>query len=338
MTLRLPAESTTRLNPRLELTNTLTVSVCLPLALLACRSVAPWGRWAYSARMNPYIHLLETITDADRESLRIVLRPLDIGGALAGILQCGKIDVDELVVLKQALVLEAHVVGNRVARIFDALEQLKRLSELTFHHALPSPEVTNRWFEESGFGVDQHGFVHPAADAHCNSILSFAWGRDFTSNNPPQARLFAVNNMGPDVHTIRDRLDGVAWCYYRDALNGTLVYPKLEIHNVIPSDFDWRTYHPYLTVEPGVNPDRRICWTAPNIDYGGEGLITIASIPVYIKDHFVGLWSIECPHYWHLWRSIGISESRWVIFYSYVTVMGQLCSHPSLHHQNDRSK
>jgi len=245
--------------------------------------------------------------------------------------------VDELVVLKQTLVLEAHVIGNRVARIFDALEQLKRLSELRFHHALPSPEATNRWFEESGFGIDQHGFVHPAADAPCNSILSFAWGRDFTSNNQLQARLFAINSMGPDIRTIRDRLDGVAWCYYQDALNGTLVYPKLEIHNVIPSDFDWRTYHPYLTVEPGVNPDRRICWTAPNIDYGGEGLITIASIPVYIKDHFVGLWSIDVP-------IIGIFGVQSALANPLGHILflcdsdGVMLSHPSLHHQIDKSK
>ena len=34
----------------------------------------------------------------------------------------------------------------------------------------------------------------------------------------------------------------------------------------------------------------------PNIDYAGEGLISIASIPIYKDDLYSGLWSIDIPH------------------------------------------
>jgi signal transduction histidine kinase/CheY-like chemotaxis protein len=46
---------------------------------------------------------------------------------------------------------------------------------------------------------------------------------------------------------------------------------------------------------PKNNPQRRIQWTPPTIDYAGEGVILSVSIPVWRDDHFIGLWSIDLP-------------------------------------------
>lgn len=64
---------------------------------------------------------------------------------------------------------------------------------------------------------------------------------------------------------------------------------------VIPSDFNWKEYYPYQTINPEANPEKEIKRTSPNIDYAGEGLITIFSIPVYFKDVFTGIWSVDVP-------------------------------------------
>ncbi len=76
----------------------------------------------------------------------------------------------------------------------------------------------------------------------------------------------------------------------------------------IPSDFDWSTYHTFLSVCPENNPERQIQWTPPTIDYAGEGLILSVSIPVWRDDDFIGLWSIDLPIR-YLYRDFASSKS-----------------------------
>lgn len=72
-----------------------------------------------------------------------------------------------------------------------------------------------------------------------------------------------------------------------------VVTPCLVPDAMIPSDFDWHTYHAFTIAEPGVNPARETRWSPPNVDYGGQGLISCVSAPVYEGDAFLGVWTMD---------------------------------------------
>lgn len=78
-------------------------------------------------------------------------------------------------------------------------------------------------------------------------------------------------------------------------MNTSLQYPFIDQRAAIPFDFDWTAYHTFLSVAPANNPQREIRWTPPTIDYAGEGMILSVSIPVWIGERFLGLWSIDLP-------------------------------------------
>jgi PAS domain S-box-containing protein len=153
-----------------------------------------------------------------------------------------------------------------------------------------------------------------------------------------RSRFFSLRDLGPDVRTLHDRLPGVAWFYYQDIGNASFIHPWADPTEAgIPPTFDWLQYAPILVTEPGVNPEGRIRWTPPTLDYGGEGLITTASIPVHQDGRFVGVWSIDVPL-----RSIHGSLPAEPSDGGQVDFLcdgeGTLITHPSLHAEVDKAK
>ncbi len=195
----------------------------------------------------------------------------------------------------------ARILQHRVQRIHDSLQELERLTRFAFTTTEGTDEA-QRWIEDEGFGIDPDGYYLPlpllesyrAGTAEEEAVSTF-WDPAQISNPDAARRLHALRKFGPELQKIRSRHEGVAWVYYQDVTNVSIQFPYIDMKTAVPPDFDWSTYHTYLSVKPESAPDRGIRWTPPTIDYANEGLITSASIPVYLKDEFVGLWSIDVP-------------------------------------------
>jgi PAS domain S-box-containing protein len=246
--------------------------------------------------------------------------------------------MSEVRTLRHRLVLEALVLGNQVERIHDALEQLRRLSELRLRLVRPTPEEVEQWLRAEGFRVQDSGFFRPDRPQAPLPPLAYTWGAAFREEPGVRSRFFSLRDMGPEVRTLHDRLPGVAWFYYQDVGNASFCHPWADpVEAGIPPTFDWLQYAPFLVTGPGVNPGGGVRWTPPTLDYGGEGLITTASIPVHQEGRFAGIWSIDVPL-----RSIHGSLPAEPMDGGQVDFLcdgeGTLITHPSLHTEVDKAK
>ncbi len=203
--------------------------------------------------------------------------------------------------LQRQMEREALILGSRILRIYDTLEQLRRITSLLFRHTYEDPDAIDAWLEHEEFEVDSSGFfrsqraVEQMQDGQVRAdALSFGWAASRKDDPVLRFHLYALRELGKDIRSLREQIEGTAWTYYQDAHNACLVYPSMDIAAAIPCDFDWSTYHTYLAAGPEANPERLIRWTRPNVDYAGEGLILSASIPIYVGE-FQGLWSIDVP-------------------------------------------
>ena len=194
------------------------------------------------------------------------------------------------------------LLSTNITRYYDALHELRRLSLILFEKKQPDPADINVWFERDGFGIDADGFWQslPLLDLFRSGkvpedAISYSWHPKLKDHKEARFRMYCLRNIGTFLHEIHSRLPEIAWIYYQDITNTAIQFPYIDQKTAIPPDFDWSTYHTYLSVEPRSNPERVIRWTPPTIDYAGEGLILSVSIPVYLKENFVGLWSIDIP-------------------------------------------
>jgi hypothetical protein len=195
------------------------------------------------------------------------------------------------------LELQACVLGGRAARVVDALEQLRRLTELRLRLVRPGPHDVARWLESERFGRDPSGFFRPQP-VEAASLMEYAWGSAVADETALGDALYALRDMGPDLRAIRDRLRGVAWCYFMHVANGALLHPFLRLDRNIAPSFDWREYRPFRLAHPENNPAGGVVWTQPTVDGGGEGLVTTGAVPVFHEGHLAGVWAIDMPLRW----------------------------------------
>ncbi|WP_321494278.1 ATP-binding protein [uncultured Desulfobacter sp.] len=196
----------------------------------------------------------------------------------------------------------AATLGANIQRYHDRLHELKRLAQMLFLNIQAEDNDIENWFLDDGFGIDNDGFwlSQPTLKAFREKrapkdIISYSWHPDVVSNKEACFRMFALRNIGPCLKEIWDSMPGTSWIYYQDISNTSIQFPYIDQCTAITPEFDWRTYHTYQSVCPQNNPDGRIQWTRPTIDYAGEGLILSVSIPVNVQSRFLGLWSIDLP-------------------------------------------
>jgi anti-anti-sigma regulatory factor len=209
----------------------------------------------------------------------------------------------------QAQLIAASIRG-RVARIHEALHQLAAMSRALFDATPADPAAIQAWIEAEGFGVDPKGGFFERA-AHLERLraraaegqkpdaaidpMSFLWPPSRADNPTTRFHLYALRGLGPILQESRGRIPDVVWIYYQDDTNAALIAPALDGVTAIPPEFDWHGYHSFAAAEPQANPERALRWSPPNIDYGGQGLILCASMPVYHRDKFAGIWSMDVP-------------------------------------------
>ncbi len=211
--------------------------------------------------------------------------------------------MNEIEAIKWNLHRYHAVLVQQIDRLYNALEELQRTSLRNRHlEANPAAANIDEWLKTEGFAVDDDGFFQsqPLLTAFRKGsapkdAVSLSWGQHLRTDPTARRQMYSYRNIGPHLKHIHDRLGDVGWIYYQDAGNTALQYPYIDQRTAITGDFDWLTYHTFLSVCPQNNPGRLMQWTSPSIDYAGEGLILSVSIPVWHDDDFIGLWSIDLP-------------------------------------------
>ena len=237
------------------------------------------------------------------------------------------------------------VLAQQIDRLYNALEELQRTSLLILGlDADPAADTIDEWLKTEGFAVDEDGFFQsqPLLTAFRQGnapkdAVSLSWGQHLRTDPTARRQMYSYRNIGPHLKHIHDRLGDVGWIYYQDAGNTALQYPYIDQRTAITSDFDWSTYHTFLSVCPENNPQRQIQWTPPSIDYAGEGLILSVSIPVWRDDVFIGLWSIDLPIR-YLYRDFAFSKSFPDQKQFIVNQKGMLVLHEKLQAEIDQTK
>jgi signal transduction histidine kinase len=253
--------------------------------------------------------------------------------------------MNEIEAIKWNLDKYHAVLTQRIDRLYNALEELQRISLLILSlDADPTADKIDKWLKTEGFEVDDDGFFQsqPLLTAFRQGrapkdAVSFSWGQHLRADPTARKQMYSYRNIGPHLKHIHDHLGDVGWIYYQDTSNTALQYPYIDQRTAITSDFDWSTYHTYLSVCPANNPQRQIQWTPPSIDYAGEGLILSVSIPVWRDDVFIGLWSIDLPIR-YLYRDFAFSKSFPDQMQFIANQKGMLILHEKLQAEIDRAK
>ena len=253
--------------------------------------------------------------------------------------------MNEIRSLQLQLERKVLILSHRIRDIFSSLQHLNTVTDILFNMTDRDPQRVNAWMHQQGFYADDQGYVISAvAEALAKNgqapedVLTHQWPAKTIETPEIRARYYALRNIGSVLHQIKQKLGDVTFIYYQDIEHGaSLAYPFKDIRQTIPADFNWLEYFTYLSVNPQVNPQRKIQWTPPNIDYGGEGLISIASIPFYQDDRFVGIWSIDVPlHIIHqdcVLDSIFPGQQNFIVDYD-----GKIITHPSVVMEIDKEK
>jgi len=230
-----------------------------------------------------------------------------------------------------------------ILRYYDVLYELRRMSIFLFNETSYNQAAIDTWFASENFGICEDGFWQSlsALKKHrqgklSKDAISYSCHPDLRHDKNARFCMYVHRNIGRYLADIKSRLPGSAWIYYQDSNNIALQYPFIDQSSAIAPDFDWSTYHTWISVALENNPNREIKWTDPSIDYAGEGLIISVSIPVYSKDTFLGLWSIDLPIK-TLYQSTSeqqIPEQQYFIS----DYQGNIITHPYIDVQIDKAK
>ncbi|HCY87275.1 MAG TPA: hypothetical protein DHV36_19235 [Desulfobacteraceae bacterium] len=238
----------------------------------------------------------------------------------------------------------AQILGGNITNCHHALEELRRLSLILFSQTRAQETDIRRWFAAEGFGIDEDGFWTslPLLAAYRNdrapaNAVSWSWHPDLVHNPDACFRMYCLRDAGTYLAEIRARLPDAAWIYYQDVTNTAIQFPYIDQITAITPDFDWSSYHTYVSVAPENNPEREIRWTSPTIDYAGEGLILSASVPVYFLNRFIGLWSIDLPMESLYKKSIFDTTMKGQVNFI-IDRSGHLVAHPWVETKIDKEK
>lgn len=190
----------------------------------------------------------------------------------------------------------------RIENIYSSLRELNQLTNIFFSMTVNDKEEISNWLENEEFITDDDYFISQKELKNfmnktlSDEALTYQWPKVLKDDIELKQYFYALRNIGKVLKDIKEKLGDISIIYYQDIINNAcLAYPYFEMKGVIPADFNWNEYYTCKSVNPKNNPNQEIRWSPANIDYAGEGLISIASIPIYKEKKFIGLWSIDVP-------------------------------------------
>lgn len=211
--------------------------------------------------------------------------------------------MNELKSIQSQLECMVLTLSHRVQDIYASLIELQNLTDILLDITQNDPKAITNWLVEEEFEKSEHNYFKSKKKLkqfHNNQLpkdaVIYQWPTLLKNNSELQFTFYAFRNIGSVLQNIKERLGGVSLIYYQDIkFSVSLCFPYFDIASAIPADFNWLEYHSVRSVNPENNPAHKIQWTPPNIDYADDGLISIASIPIYKNDEFIGVWSIDVP-------------------------------------------
>jgi len=92
--------------------------------------------------------------------------------------------------------------------------------------------------------------------------------------------------------SIYNKLPDIAWLYYTSENDFINIFPWVSSQEFIfKEDLQAEKFYTYVT--PQNNPLRESLWTPAYLDHAGKGLMVTLSSPIYDKDTFMGVVSID---------------------------------------------
>lgn len=88
------------------------------------------------------------------------------------------------------------------------------------------------------------------------------------------------------------RFPDVAWLYYTSENNFIYMYPWISSKDFKYTE-DLKNAEFYKPANPQNNPERKAIWTPVYLDHAGKGLMVTLSSPIYDKDTFKGVVSLD---------------------------------------------
>jgi len=209
----------------------------------------------------------------------------------------------EIDLIHRQIELVAVSVAGRVQRLYDALHGLSFMTKRLFAVSKPSENDLSAWIEQQGITELETGFFESVrridrarAEGPDFEDAVLFWPNFLQNDVEVRRRFYILHGIKPYVAVLHRQIKGIAWIYFQSAYSRhtTWVSPVVVPEGVVPPDFNWHEYHSFTIAEPKINPKREIRWSPPNVDYGGQGLISCVSIPVYADDDtFLGVWTMD---------------------------------------------
>lgn len=210
--------------------------------------------------------------------------------------------MNEITSIQFQIERQAISLSTRIDTIYSSLQELKRLTNILFELTPNDNKAIFDWIQSEQFNVDDDYFISDKTlnnfknNVLADTSVTYHWPEKLKDNSELQHSFYALRSIGTTLKEMKVNLGDITIIYYQDIIkNACVAYPYFEINQVIPADFNWSEYYSCASVNPANNPRREIQWSPPNIDYSGEGLISIASIPIYQEDNYIGVWSIDVP-------------------------------------------
>jgi len=94
-----------------------------------------------------------------------------------------------------------------------------------------------------------------------------------------------------------EKFPDITWLYYTSEIGLTNIYPWTASEDFRYTEY-LKTVEFYKVANPANDPSRSSVWTPVYLDAAGEGLMVTLSAPVYSKDDFQGVVSLDLTNAW----------------------------------------
>lgn len=176
---------------------------------------------------------------------------------------------------------------------------------------IKSMMIHGNTFFENGSGSDSEFYSLLKYNPKANS-----YNMDSAKGTTQENELGNITGLGkiPEAGEVRDELNlalqynkffssyyekfpDVAWLYYTSENNFINMYPWISSKDFTFSE-KLKTVEFYKIANPLHNPFRKIVWTPAYIDEAGKGTMITLSAPIYDKDNFKGVISLDLTTTW----------------------------------------
>ncbi len=138
---------------------------------------------------------------------------------------------------------------------------------------------------------------------NANDIGNITGAGAIPASDTPAAREMAMTiGLLPLFQTVLARDPDTPWVYYTSLNRFTHLFPRVSPGTFCFTDKSLK-YDVFTLALPKNNPQRKVFWTPPYLDEGGQGMMVTVAAPVYAAEHFRGSLALD----------IKLSKLNWLL-------------------------